>query len=85
MASTHVLIEVRITHRLPLEVDAQTIADLAAHGVTSAISTDENLALATATVAGESREGVWVEGYMAGSKDAGENILWRMRNGLAQR
>ncbi len=69
MSETRVLIEVRITHAQPLEVDAQTIADLAANGITHAIGTRENMALATAIGMEGTRQPVFWEGYAVGFQD----------------
>ena len=76
MSDTRVLIELRITHSQPLEIDAQTLADLAARGITEALA-DDPVALATATGTQETRESVFVDGWMAAEKNAMENLRWR--------
>jgi hypothetical protein len=69
MADERFLIEVRITHSQPLEADAQTIADLAARGITEALSGDPTL-LATATgEANATRQVPFWEGYQVGFVD----------------
>ena len=68
MSDTRFLIEVRITHREPLEADAQTIADLAARGITEALSGDPSL-LATATGENGDRHVPYWEGYQHGFQD----------------
>ena len=44
---TRLLIELDITHRLPLKADGETIAQLAGHGVTTALDGDDRELLAT--------------------------------------
>lgn len=75
MSDTRILIELRVTHEQPIP-DADTIAQLAARGVTDALSGDP-VALATGTGTYESRETVFVEGWMAAERNALENLRWR--------
>jgi hypothetical protein len=64
---TRILIELRITHEKPLVADRQTIAQLAASGVTAALDGDDPVLLATAQLA--SAEVLYVEGYGVGFRD----------------
>ena len=68
MSDSRFLIEVRITHEQPLEADAQTIADLAARGITEALSGDPTL-LATATGRDGTVDAIYWEGYAKGLLD----------------
>ena len=75
MSDSRFLIEVRITHRNPLEADAQTIADLAARGITSALDANDHELLATATGTSGTTEPVWTDGYGHGFIDGKLVIL----------
>ena len=75
MSDTRVLIELRVTHEQPIP-DADTLAQLAARSITEALA-DDPVALASAVGTPETREAVFVEGWMAAERNALENIRWR--------